>query len=473
MINTTIFVAFIFGVIAGWYASFNIVILCLLSFICLLFLSFSSRLYRRPYLFVAFLTVFFALLGILWVTPYSLKKPQDFVGKDNFFLIKVTSIPKEGYLKRTFYAQVERVGGFSTSFRVKVNSFSHRKIDYRTSYLVRGRLSAKQFKHNSFYILWLKKDSYIKELPSNWIDNFIRKVTFALVFHFKKYLSPEAYKFSSSVFLGRRELAEWWMSSLLRKAAVAHLFAISGLHVGLISGMLFFTLKIFRIRFRARLIIAVIFMFIFALCAGMRPSIVRASIMFSFLGAGFFLKRKISVFDSLSIAGIVCLLLNPLWVLDVGFQLSFLSVFSIIVGFNLFSVSLGSRSFLINYVKGIFFSTVFVFIAIFPLVSLYFGRVYLLGIAANIILIPIFTFILILIFIFVGLYFVPFLATYAAEVLSLSVSLFLRFAFLMGKIRFAYFTFSMKGVSVFLYYTLLLLGAVLVHRYKFNNDLSV
>jgi len=382
-------------------------------------------------------------------------------------------MPKEGYLKRTFYAHVERIGDFPAYFKVKVNSFSHRKLDYRRLYLVKGKLSVKYFKQNSFYTLWLKKECYIKELPSSWIDNFIRKVTYVLVSYFKKYLSPEAYKFSSSVFLGRRELAGKQMGLLLKKAGVAHLFAISGLHVGLISGALFFTLKIFRIRFRARLIIAIIFMFIFTLCAGIRPSIVRASIMFSFLGAGFFLKRKISVFDSLSIAGIVCLLLDPLWALDVGFQLSFLSVFGIIAGFNIFGVSLNSRSFLINYIKGIFFSTIFVFVAIFPLVSLHFGRVYLLGVVTNIVLIPFFTLILTLIFIFVGLYFIPFLATYVAEVVSFSIFVFLRLTSLMSKIKFAYFAFSMKGGSVFLYYTLLLLGVVLFRRYKLRSDLSV
>ncbi len=392
--------------------------------------------------------------------PYSFHKPSDFIDKESVFLIQVTSLPKEKYLKYIFYAQVRQIDGYPLSFRVKVNDFSRRDVQYRDIYLVKGRLTKFTFKKFCFYTLWLKKNAYLEKRSPNFIDNFIRNITYHIVLYFRKYLSDDAYGFLSAVFLGRRELAREQMKFVFRGAGIAHLFAISGLHVGLISSILFFILKIFRIKFRLRLLISIFFMFLYVLCTGGRPSIVRSALMFSFLGGSFFLKRRISLLDTLSTTGIVCLLLNPLWVFDLGFKFSFLAVFAILMGFSLFPLkSIGTKLFFV-YIKGIFFSTLYVTIILLPLISFYFGKIYLLSIISNILLIPLFTFILIIGVIFLCFYFVPFLAEVLSEVVSVSVSFFMKLSFLLSSFRVSVIDIYFSEWLVFIYY-IVIIGIVL------------
>ena len=460
-INVYIFTAFITGIFAGWHNIFAPIVLILLSLVSFLGLILSVRSYRAK-LFPAVLVVFFILLGALWVTPYSLHKPSLFLSGNNRFVIKVTSLPQERRLKRVFYAHIARVNGYPVSINVKVNCFYGGEIKYRGSYVVDGRLKRYKLRNYYFYTLWVRKNSFVRRLPENLVDNFVRSFTYRVIAYFKNNLSCEAYKFVSSVFLGRRELLDKKIKSVFINASAAHLIAISGLHVGIISAAFFFILKIFRIRFRARILIAIIVMFLYTLCAGARPSTVRSSLMFSFMGIGFLLKRKVSIFDTLSLSGIVCLFLNPLWVFDAGFQLSFAAVFAIAAGVSLFPAVFTHRYRLISYIKGMFFSALFVLMAIAPLISFYFGRFYPISVLSNLMLIPIFTLVIVTVLTFICFCFSHFLADILGSALSLFVHIFIKTAEVLGSIKFSSIDISINLIGMTVYYAMLAVVIILI-----------
>ncbi|MFH1767602.1 MAG: ComEC/Rec2 family competence protein [Candidatus Omnitrophota bacterium] len=445
------FVSFIIGILLGAKGVLSLSWLTLILMILFLPLGFFARRNNQRPFFVS-LIFFFVFLGALWVTSQANSSRQDFFKGKSEFTIKVISSPQSYSLGRKFYARIEESRGYRLNLQVRVNDFSLSQVNYGDTFRVQGKLTRRKYKESYFYALWLKDGSYIRKLPVGFVDGMVSFFHEKVIIYAEKYLSQDAWRFLAAVFLGRREFAPKEMKEVFIEAAVAHLFAISGLHVGLLSLFLLFILKIIRVKFRPRLILTLFFVSIYAVLAGYRASILRASLMYAIFAVSFFLKRKVNLSVPFSTAGIICLLLNPLWLFDLGFQLSFLSVGSLIAGFSLFKLNFVSTNRFFTYVKGIFFSTVFVTVATVPLISFYFGRINLLGIISNIILIPLFTLNLILIAVFLGVYFLPFLPIIIGDALSFSLFIFMNIAGRLARVKFSFIAFSFPLYAVIIYY---------------------
>lgn len=100
-----------------------------------------------------------------------------------------------------------------------------------------------------------------------------------------------------------------------------HLFAVSGLHVGLLAGLLLLALKPFGSRGRDLLLIAILFLYV--LSTGLQPSAFRAWIMISFFTAVHGLHLRSKTLNTIMLAASALLLINPNWLFDMGFQYSF------------------------------------------------------------------------------------------------------------------------------------------------------
>lgn len=115
---------------------------------------------------------------------------------------------------------------------------------------------------------------------------------------------------------------------------VVHIIAISGMHLGLIYWLLNLLLRPLEKRKQVRWIKPVLIiglLWIFSLMAGAQPSVLRSALMFTFIVLGESLSRKTSVYNSLAASAFLLLCINPFWLWDAGFQLSYLAVLSIIV----------------------------------------------------------------------------------------------------------------------------------------------
>ena len=115
---------------------------------------------------------------------------------------------------------------------------------------------------------------------------------------------------------------------------VVHIIAISGLHLGLIYWLLLLALKPLQKRSYYRWLKPVIVisgLWLFSLLAGAQPSILRSAVMFTCLVLGDSLVRKASIYNTLAFSAFLLLCYNPYWLWDVGFQLSYSAVFSIVI----------------------------------------------------------------------------------------------------------------------------------------------
>jgi competence protein ComEC len=115
---------------------------------------------------------------------------------------------------------------------------------------------------------------------------------------------------------------------------VVHVIAISGLHLGLIYGLLVWLCKPLqrgkKLKWlRPLLIIAGLWLF--SLLAGAQPSVLRSALMFSCIVVGESIDRKSSIFNTLALSAFILLCINPFWLWDVGFQLSYAAVLSIVI----------------------------------------------------------------------------------------------------------------------------------------------
>lgn len=118
------------------------------------------------------------------------------------------------------------------------------------------------------------------------------------------------------------------------RTGVVHIIAISGLHLGLIYwllGLLLLPLKKNK-RFRWLYPLLIITgLWLFSLLAGAQPSILRSALMFTCIVCAESLSRKTSVYNSLALSAFTLLCINPFWLWDIGFQLSYAAVLSILV----------------------------------------------------------------------------------------------------------------------------------------------
>ena len=116
-------------------------------------------------------------------------------------------------------------------------------------------------------------------------------------------------------------------------AGAVHILSVSGLHIGFILLFVTFILKPIPNTRRGsllKLIIILLSLSSFAIIAGLAPSVVRSVTMFSFVAIGSHLRRSVNIYHTLLVSILLILLVEPSFLFDVGFQLSYVAVFFII-----------------------------------------------------------------------------------------------------------------------------------------------
>lgn len=113
----------------------------------------------------------------------------------------------------------------------------------------------------------------------------------------------------------------------------SHILSVSGLHVGIIYVMLGFMLgfldKWKRTR-KIKWIAVILFLWFYAFVTGLSPSVSRSVFMFSLFAVAKITERQSSVYNNIFLSAFVLLIINPMWLFNVGFQLSYSALLSIL-----------------------------------------------------------------------------------------------------------------------------------------------
>ncbi len=136
-----------------------------------------------------------------------------------------------------------------------------------------------------------------------------------------------------ALILGEKREINKTLYSAYSQAGAIHILAVSGLHVGILYFILGFLFSPFRRGKYGKTLVATVIVLClwgFAFITGLSPSVTRAVTMFSFFAFATIINRPTNTLNTLFLSFLTLLVINPLWLFQVGFQLSYLAVFFIL-----------------------------------------------------------------------------------------------------------------------------------------------
>ena len=188
--------------------------------------------------------------------------------------------------------------------------------------------------------------------------------------------------------LGDKSGLDETTKQLFSITGTSHILALSGMHLGILYAVLLVVFPRKKKRIVSQMII-ILTIWTYVLLTGMSTSLIRSATMFTIMGLMSLSNRMSISLNTLSLAAILMLVVHPLSLWDVGFQLSFVSVFTILLMFRW----LENKGFVPRTWKGKAFATFVVLpvaaqIGTFPLVLYYFGRFSCYFLLSNLVVVP-------------------------------------------------------------------------------------
>ncbi len=215
-------------------------------------------------------------------------------------------------------------------------------------------------------------------------------------------------------------------------SGVIHILAVSGLNVGYV--ILIFIIVFGRFSIYTRSILTIIGLVIFMLITGTTPPVVRATIMGVIIIMTFLSNRSTNIFNSISIAAIIILIYSPNQIYDPGFQLSFSAVLSTAIIYPYIKSWVEQLNLKLKWLEKIFLFMGVSFsaqVGTIPFTLVYFAKLSIVSIIANLFVIPISGIITAIAFITIFLgslsYSIAYYFAYANDLLTIIMMNFIRF----------------------------------------------
>ena len=201
----------------------------------------------------------------------------------------------------------------------------------------------------------------------------------------------------SALTLGYREELDRDVQQSFSASGAMHVLAVSGLHTGIVWGILMWILTIggwckplYEEKGKRWLLggILLILLWIYAFITGLSPSVLRSALMLSFWELSYLMKRHTSHWNPILAAAVIILLINPLALWSVSFQLSFAAVLGIMVIASWMQQHTRLRSGWSKYIGGLLMVSIGAQLATMPLTLYYFGQTSNYFALTNLIVIP-------------------------------------------------------------------------------------
>jgi len=250
------------------------------------------------------------------------------------------SIPVKGkiilYFKKDLPAGQQDAGlqlavGSQLLFKKPLQEIKHSGnpgvFDYQRYSLFRGITHQVFLKTGEFELLDMHKRDPFRQ----FIYNSREKVISILRKNIK---GQKELGLAEALLIGYKDDLEKSLVQSYTNTGVVHIIAISGLHLGLIYWLLSLLLHPLKKKRKIswlRPVCIIIGLWLFSLLAGAQPSILRSALMFSCIVLGESLSRKTSIYNTMAVSAFILLCIDPFWLWDIGFQLSYAAVLSIII----------------------------------------------------------------------------------------------------------------------------------------------
>lgn len=181
---------------------------------------------------------------------------------------------------------------------------------------------------------FLSEDDFklIASVDPSLLKSLFRRASSYLGNVLSTFLSNSELSVAKALILGDKSMLSAETKSQFSNAGAMHVLAVSGLHVGIVLYLLIYIFGQFpRIFSRnGAYLLAIILIWMYAGITGFSPSVLRSTFMFSVLVIGQLVSKKSDGLNTLFLTAVVMLLLDPLLLYDIGFQLSYLAMIGIL-----------------------------------------------------------------------------------------------------------------------------------------------
>jgi len=390
-----------------------------LFLILILLLAFKQ--YKKQFLFTLTSWLLFVTVGMFVVFSQDVSNKKNhysrFSVNDSLVTFQISKVLKNNLYYHKYLGSVIQVGSRKTVGNIvlnvqKENTSKQENVGavilFQSDFVeVQKPLNPYQFnykkyleKQGVYHQVFLRNTSFLKSKSSinsvyKIADDIRNTIEIALI---KNGFDGEELAVIKALILGQRSDISKELLQEYTKAGAIHILAVSGLHVGIILLILSFVFKpIERLKNGKvfKTIIIVFLLWSFAIIAGLSASVVRAVTMFTAVAIGMSFQRKTFVLHSLISSMFVLLLVKPMFLFDVGFQLSYLAVFSIVILQSKFEKLWNPTWKITNKFWQLFTVSVAAQIGVLPISLFYFHQFPGLFMLSNLVIIPVIGIILI------------------------------------------------------------------------------
>ncbi len=203
-----------------------------------------------------------------------------------------------------------------------------------------------------------------------------------------------------------------------------HILSVSGLHVGIVYVVIAFLLGFLqktRGRRLLRIVLILLFLWTYAFLTGLSPSVIRSTLMFTFVAIGTSLDRKSHIYNTIFMSAFFMLLYNPNYLFDVGFQLSYAAVLSIVFFQRPLSGLITVQNKPLRWLRDLIAVSVAAQLGTMAFTLYYFHQFPNYFLLTNVIAIPLSTIVIYLAMVLLAVNFIPYLSVAVAFLLKWSI----------------------------------------------------
>jgi len=376
---------------------------CIISFIGLigffLFVIFKTHFTKR---YITGICIALFLFGLgAFITNFTNSKFESYTTPGKMIMAgTLTKVPenKDAYFKSEIEIEAKKTSSHWIEYHSKVIAYF--KNDTNISKLYAGSkiifhaqlkdiqelknpfgfnyaeyLAMKQIDHSIYldssdWKLLTNKTSGLKYSALNFRQQIIRT--------FEKYgISEINAGVLSALTLGYKNKLDEKVRAAYSAAGAMHVLAVSGLHVGIIYLVLNFIFgwtKLFYKGNNIKYTFIILALWCYAFITGLSPSVMRATLMFSFIAFGQLLNKQINIYNSLAASAFLLLLINPFLLFEIGFQLSYIAVLGIVYFQPILTSWVYTKSKILNYVWSITAVSIAAQLSTFPITTYHFHQ---------------------------------------------------------------------------------------------------
>ena len=333
---------------------------------------------------------------------------SHFIKQDNILTLKLVKEVKSSGTYANFYANVQQINRHSATGKLLIKIPKTKKVPHigntirllvTTTQIQKipkplnpfGFDYSRFMKHQGIYHQINLKNTAYQIIPEKHFNALyhIAKLKTRIKNRFQKHLSPQAFALAVALLLGERQTLAPKIYQNFQATGTVHILAISGLHIGILLlflNMLFKPVK--RKSSTLFLVLTIGVLWFYALLTGFSASVLRAVIMFSFLQIGLQSKRQTNIYNSLFLAAVVMLLINPDYLYQVGFQMSFAAVLAIVSFYPVFNKWFPVKQKILKYFTDLIWVSLSAQLGVLPLSLYYFHQFPTYFLLANSLSIP-------------------------------------------------------------------------------------